>query len=320
MSTPPIAVDDLHVRSLSEADFDDASTLLYGAYAQAFRDHGYLEPIADAQSASRMLQQVVGRAAANPAVVAERHGRLVGVAVGHQRATGFWLGPVAVSPTAGGGVGGPLVGALLRAALGPIQVRCDAFNARAIGLAARLGFVAGAPGAHLAALGGVRGPGRLVAHADVASRPLAVDDLAALVRFDPTFDLADLEDALQAGSGLGVVGANGALEGFLFGRTDGAAGIVGPGAATSTQLLTILMARLADTLDAHIVRTHVETTDSELLQHAKRLGFRITSATVRLVLAPGAGDAPVPAGDLARIQSVPFDYLAGHEGVQPPMA
>jgi GNAT superfamily N-acetyltransferase len=255
-----------------------------------FRDHGQPEPIADPAEGQAIAASYL-EIDPGAALVAVSEGRISGAGFLHPRDGVASVGPVAVDPDRQGrGLGKLLIDRLLeQTGTAAVRVAIDAFNTRALGMAAKRGFVPVDQGMRMVALGRLAGPGMLMAIAPAPVRDLVTGDLAAVAAYDAGWfggsRERDFRSLMAAGAPGLVAEENGKVIGFLFGRLEGSLATIGPGGADSSDLFGKLLARLGEGLaqQANIVLAHLPMSPVDGVRQAMGMGLRAASLTVTMM-------------------------------------
>ncbi len=301
---------DFQIRPLTATDVEPVGVIIYETMAAAYRDHGLLEPIADADAGAAMARNYL-ELDADDSIVATQHERIVGAGFLHRRHPVASIGPLVVAPAAQGqGIGTMLLADLVESTVGcdSIHAHVDSFATRALGMAHNLGFEVRGSALQMVALGGLHGRGRPLAASDTVTPAIESSDLAALAAYDATgfggSRKRDFTQLLAGGDGL-LVREAGEIRGFLLGRIEESLALLGPGAADTPELMALLMARLGESLEkqATIIRTALPARPAALVQTALEMGFRLTSTSLCL----GRGkDVP---GSRATVIGMPADIV-----------
>jgi hypothetical protein len=262
------------VRRLEARDIDDASAILYDAFASVYRRRGHTPPFPNVDSAMWLCRAYLDLDPDGCAIAAVA-GTIVGVGFVHPRGAVASIGPLAARPGARAGVGRALMAHFLDVAAGASSVRLfqDAFNPDSFGLYARLGFRIVDVAPYLLAPRMTAPPRR-----PPAVRPLVPADVDAIGRYDlaRTGAERDRDIALLAATGRGfVVERGGALAGYLFYRPLSTRVIVGPAVAESPELLADLVDAVADALPDRPAVIRGSSAAPLVLARAFDRGFRV---------------------------------------------
>jgi hypothetical protein len=264
----------IEVRRLESRDIDDASTILYEAFASVYRRRGHTPPFPNVESAVWLCRAYLDLDPEGCALAAV-NGATAGVGFAHLRGKVASIGPLAARPGARAGVGRALMDHFHRLAAGTTSVRLfqDSFNPDSFGLYTRLGYRVVDVAPYLVAA-------RLVPPAarPAAVRPLVAADVAPVGRFDLARMGADRgrDLALLAATGRGfVVERGGALAGYIFYRLLPARIIVGPALADSPELLGDLVDAVADALPDRPAVIRASAAAPLVVERAFARGFRV---------------------------------------------
>jgi hypothetical protein len=264
----------IEVRRLESSDVDDASAILYEAFASVYRRRGHTPPFPNVESAVWLCRAYIDLDPEGCAVAAV-NGTIMGVGFAHLRGTVASIGPLAAQPGARAGVGRALMTHFHRLAAGASSVRLfqDSFNPDSFGLYTRLGYRVVDVAPYLVA------PRLFAPRARPAAvRPLGAADVAAVGRYDLARLGADRgrDLALLAATGRGfVVERSGALAGYLFYRVLPARIIVGPAMAESAELLSELVDAVADALPDRPAVIRASASSPLVVERAFERGFRV---------------------------------------------
>lgn len=130
------------IRALEPGDLNVAGRIIYRAFANGFRRHGYAEPVADTRAGVALAAAALAADPTGGLVLEVGSGRPIAVAFFQQCEHDVFVGPVAVEPDVQGmGYGRHIVDEVLSRA-GPRSARLlqDAFNPVSYRLYARTGF------------------------------------------------------------------------------------------------------------------------------------------------------------------------------------
>jgi hypothetical protein len=264
----------IEVRRLESRDVDDASTILYEAFASVYRRRGHTPPFPNVESAVWLCRAYLDLDPEGCALAAV-DGRTAGVGFAHLRGSVASIGPLAARPGARGGVGRALMTHFHRLAAGASSIRLfqDSFNPDSFGLYTRLGYRVVDVAPYLVAA-------RLSPPAarPAAVRPLAAADVELVGRYDLARMSADRgrDLALLAATGRGfVVERSGTLAGYLFYRLLPARIIVGPALAESPELLADLVDAVADTMPDRPAVIRASASAPLVVERAFERGFRV---------------------------------------------
>jgi hypothetical protein len=262
------------VRLLKARDVDDASTILYEAFASVYRRRGHTPPFPNVESAVWLCRAYLDLDPEGCAL-ASVNGTTVGVGFAHVRGQVASIGPLAARPGARAGVGRALMTHFHGVAGDAASVRLfqDAFNPDSFGLYTRLGYRVVDVAPYLVA------PRLMAPPAFPTSvRPFAAADAEPLARYDLARTGADRarDLALLAATGRAFVAERGgALVGYLFYRQLPARIIVGPALAESAELVADLIDAVADALPDRPAVIRASGTAPVVLERAFARGFRV---------------------------------------------
>jgi hypothetical protein len=264
----------IEVRRLEPRDVDEASAILYEAFASVYRRRGHTPPFPNVESAVWLCRAYLDLDPDGCALAAVG-GAVAGVGFAHLRGQVASIGPLASRPGARAGVGRALMAHFHRLAAGASSVRLfqDSFNPDSFGLYTRLGYRVVDVAPYLVAA-------RLLPPRTrpPAVRALAAADVAAVGRFDLARIGADRarDLTLLAATGRGlVVERAGALAGYLFYRVLPARAIVGPALAESPELLADLVDAVADALPDRPAVIRASSSSPLVVERAFERGFRV---------------------------------------------
>ncbi|HVU50742.1 MAG TPA: hypothetical protein VHL80_08645 [Polyangia bacterium] len=264
----------IEVRRLEPRDVDEASTILYEAFASVYRRRGHTPPFPNVESAVWLCRAYIDLDPEGCAL-AVVNSAIAGVGFAHLRGAVASIGPLAARPGARAGVGRALMAHFHRLAAGASSVRLfqDSFNPDSFGLYTRLGYrvVDVAPYLVAARLQPPRAR-------PPAVRALAAADVPAVGRFDLARIGADRarDLTLLAATGRGlVIERGGALAGYLFYRVLPARTIVGPALAESPELLAELIDAVADALPDRPAVIRASAAAPLAVERAFERGFRV---------------------------------------------
>ncbi|HTA19269.1 MAG TPA: hypothetical protein VK989_08250 [Polyangia bacterium] len=265
------------VRRLEPRDIDDASAILFEAFAAVYRRRGHTPPFPNVDSATWLCRAYLDL---DPegcaiAVAGGASGSILGVGFVHPRGAVASIGPLAARPGARAGVGRALMAHFHRVAAGASSVRLfqDAFNPDSFGLYARLGYRIVDVAPYLLAPRMTAPPRR-----SPAVRALVAADVDAIGRYDLALTGAERarDIALLAATGRGfVVERGGILAGYLFYRPLSTRVIVGPAIAESPELLADLVDAVADALPDRPAVIRGSSAAPLVLARAFERGFRV---------------------------------------------
>jgi hypothetical protein len=264
------------VRRLETRDIDDASAILYEAFASVYRRRGHTPPFPNVDSAMWLCRAYLDLDPDGCAVATVGGaGAIVGVGFLHPRGAVASIGPLAARPGARAGVGRALMAHFHQVAAGASSLRLfqDAFNPDSFGLYARLGYRIVDVAPYLLAPR-MTAPTRRPA----AVRALVPADVDAIGRYDLALTGAERarDIALLAATGRGfVVERAGTLAGYLFYRPLSTRVIVGPAVAESPDLLADLVDAVADALPDRPAVIRGSSAAPLVLARAFERGFRV---------------------------------------------
>ena len=264
----------IEVRRLESRDVDDASAILYEAFASVYRRRGHTPPFPNVDSAVWLCRAYLDLDPEGCAL-ATVQGTTVGVGFVHPRGAVASIGPLAARSNARAGVGRALMAHFHSLAAGAASVRLfqDAFNPDSFGLYSRLGYRIVDVAPYL--LAPRMSPPR---QRPQAVRALVAADVEPIRRYDLARTAADRgrDLALLAATGRGfVVERGGALAGYLFYRPLTARVIVGPALAESPELLADLVDAVADALPDRPAVIRGSAAAPPVLARAFERGFRV---------------------------------------------
>jgi hypothetical protein len=264
----------IEVRRLEPRDVDEASAILYEAFASVYRRRGHTPPFPNVESAVWLCRAYIDLDPEGCAI-ATAGGAIAGVGFAHLRGTVASIGPLAARPGARAGVGRALMTHFHRLAAGAASVRLfqDSFNPDSFGLYTRLGYRVVDVAPYLVAARLLPPRAR-----PPAVRALAAADVPAVGRFDLARIGADRarDLTLLASTGRGfVVEQGGALAGYLFYRVLPARIIVGPALAESPELLADLVDAVADALPDRPAVIRASSAAPLVVERAFERGFRV---------------------------------------------
>ena len=264
------------VRRLEARDIDDASAILYEAFASVYRRRGHTPPFPNVDSAVWLCRAYLDLDPDGCAVATVGGaGAIVGVGFVHPRGAVASIGPLAARPGARAGVGRALMDHFHEVAAGASSVRLfqDAFNPDSFGLYSRLGYRIVDVAPYLLAPRMTAPPRR-----PPGARSLVPGDVDAIGRYDLALTGADRarDIALLAATGRGfVVERRGVLAGYLFYRPLSTRVIVGPAVAESPELLADLVDTVADALPDRPAVIRGSAAAPLVLARAFERGFRV---------------------------------------------
>jgi ribosomal protein S18 acetylase RimI-like enzyme len=264
----------IEVRRLEPRDVDDASAILYEAFASVYRRRGHTPPFPNVESAVWLCRAYLDLDPEGCAI-ATAAGAIAGVGFAHLRGSVASIGPLAAKPGARPGVGRALMAHFHRLAAGAASVRLfqDSFNPDSFGLYTRLGYRVVDVAPYLVAARLLPPRAR-----PPAVRALGAGDVSAVGRFDLARIGADRgrDLTLLAATGRGlVVERAGALAGYLFYRVLPARIIVGPALADSAELLGDLVDAVADALPDRPAVIRASAGAPLVVERAFERGFRV---------------------------------------------
>ena len=281
----------IEVRRLESRDVDDASTILYEAFASVYRQRGHTPPFPNVESAVWLCRAYLDLDPEGCAL-ATVDGKTAGVGFAHLRGNVASIGPLAARPGARAGVGRALMAHFHRLAAGVSSVRLfqDSFNPDSFGLYTRLGYrvVDVAPYLVAARLSPPR-------TRPASVRALGGGDVGPVGRYDLARMGADRgrDLALLAATGRGfVVERAGDLAGYLFYRLLPARIIVGPALADSAELLADLVDAVADALPDRPAVIRASAAATLVVERAFERGFLVDHLGNLMAVGPYA---PPPA-------------------------
>jgi hypothetical protein len=264
----------IEVRRLEPRDVDEASAILYEAFASVYRRRGHTPPFPNVESAVWLCRAYLDLDPEGCAL-ATANGAIAGVGFAHLRGAVASIGPLAARPGAIAGVGRALMAHFHRLATGASSVRLfqDSFNPDSFGLYTRLGYRVVDVAPYLVAA-------RLL---PPRSRPqgvraLGAAEVAAIGRFDLARIGADRarDLTLLAATGRGfIVERGGSLAGYLFYRALPARIIVGPALAETPELLADLVDAVADALPDRPAVIRASAAVPLAVERAFDRGFRV---------------------------------------------
>ncbi|HEY2729018.1 MAG TPA: GNAT family N-acetyltransferase [Polyangia bacterium] len=264
----------IEVRRLETGDVEEASSILYDAFAAVYRRRGHTPPFPNVESAMWLCRAYLDLDPEGCALASE-HGTIEGVGFAHLRGGVASIGPLAARPGARAGVGRALMTHFHRLAAHATSVRLfqDSFNPDSFGLYTRLGYrvVDVAPYLVAARLAPPR-------TRPSAVRPLGASDVEPIGRYDLARTGADRarDLALLAATGRGFVVERGeAFAGYLFYRVLPARIIVGPALAESAELLAELVDAVGDALPDRPAVIRASAGAPLVLERAFERGFRV---------------------------------------------
>lgn len=187
----------VHIRPTTTADAEACGRIIYEAFEEIARSHGF-PPDFPGTEAAIALAQSLARNSSVFGVVAEEDGRVVGSNFLNEGDAIRGVGPITVHPRLqGSGIGRRLMEAVLVRSNGALGVRLlqDAFNMRSIALYASLGFEVREPALVMAGQPAGNSP------AGTAVRPMGEKDLEACdalcIKVHGISRRRDLTDALR---------------------------------------------------------------------------------------------------------------------------
>ena len=264
----------IEVRRLEPRDVEEASAILYDAFAAVYRRRGHTPPFPNVESAVWLCRAYLDLDPEGCAL-ASVHGTTEGVGFAHLRGGVASIGPLAARPGARAGVGRALMTHFHRHAAHAASVRLfqDSFNPDSFGLYTRLGYRVVDVAPYLVAARLLPPRAR-----PPAVRPLVAADVGPVGRYDLARMGADRERdlALLAATGRGfVVERAGALAGYLFYRLLPARIIVGPALAESAELLADLVDAVGDALPDRPAVIRASAASPAVVERAFERGFRV---------------------------------------------
>jgi hypothetical protein len=275
----------IEVRRLESRDVDDASTILYEAFASIYRRRGHTPPFPNVESAVWLCRAYLDLDPEGCALAAV-NGTTMGVGFAHLRGDVASIGPLAARPGARAGVGRALMERFHGLASGVSSVRLfqDSFNPDSFGLYTRLGYRVVDVAPYLVAAR--MSPPHV---RPTVARPLGALDVERVGRFDLACTGADRgrDLTLLAATGRGfVVERGGALAGYLFYRVLPARTIVGPALAESPELLADLIDAVADALPDRPAVIRASAASPLVVERAFERGFRVDHLGNLMVTGP----------------------------------
>jgi hypothetical protein len=275
----------IELRRLESRDVDDASAILYEAFAGVYRRRGHTPPFPNLESAVWLCRAYLDLDPEGCAVACVQ-GTPVGVGFAHRRGPVASIGPLAARPGGRPGVGRALMTHFHDLCSGATSVRLfqDSFNPDSFGLYARLGYRVVDVAPYLLSPR-MRAP--LERPASV--RPLAASDLEAVQRYDLERTGAERgrDLALLAATGRGFVVHRGStLAGYLFYRPLPARVIVGPALAEGDEPLADLLDAVADALPDRPAVIRGSVAAPRALARAFDRGFRVDHLGNLMVTGP----------------------------------
>jgi hypothetical protein len=281
----------IEVRRLESQDVDDASTILYEAFASVYRRRGHTPPFPNVESAVWLCRAYLDLDPEGCAL-AVMNGAAVGVGFAHVRGSVTSIGPLAARPGARDGVGRAIMAHFhgLAAATTSVRLFQDAFNPDSFGLYTRLGYRVVDVAPYLVAARVTPPPSRAS-----GLRPLVASDVPLVARYDLGRMGADRSRdlSLLAATGRGFVAERGgALAGYIFYRILPARVIVGPAMAESAELLADLVDAVADSVPERPAVIRSSAAAPSVVERAFERGFRVDHLGNLMVTGPYA---PPPA-------------------------
>ena len=262
------------VRALLDGDVNRAAEILVAAFANVYRQRGHVPPFPNVESAVWLCRAYLDLDP-DGCLVAEQGDVLVGVGFVHLRGETASIGPLAARPGGPRGVGQALMKHLsqLTVACSSVRLFQDSFNPDSFGLYTQLGYVVRDVAPYLLAAD-LKPASRK--HAEIRGarpedRPRLEELDRRLIGADRT---RDLEFLTATGTAL-VFERRRVIEGFLFLRTLPARAVVGPGVATSEDVLSCLVDVASQVLAGRAAVMRASAASPMVLHRALECGFRV---------------------------------------------
>jgi hypothetical protein len=283
----------IDVRPLGEGDVERAAEILVAAFGHVYRQRGHVPPFPNVESAVWLCRAYLDLDP-HGCVLAEQGGVPVGVGFVHVRGSTASIGPLAARPGGPRGVGQALMAHLSRLTAGCRSTRLfqDSFNPDSFGLYTQLGYVVRDVAPYLLASDLKPAP-RL--HAEV--RALRPGDRPRLEELDRRLVGADRARDLELLTATGSVllfERRRVLEGFLFLRALPARAVIGPGVATSEEVLGKLLDAASQSLVGRAAVMRASAASPAVLRGALDRGFRVDHLGNLMV----SGDIQLPPSQL----------------------
>jgi Acetyltransferase (GNAT) domain len=275
----------INVRVMRDDDAERAAEILVEAFGQIYRQRGHVPPFPNLDSAIWLCRSYLDLDPEGCSV-AEIGGAAVGVGFVHPRGAAASIGPLAARPGSPRGVGQALMAHLSRltGACDSVRLFQDSFNPDSFGLYTQLGYTVRDVAPYLLAAELNPAPGRMP---DV--RSFLPSDLPRLKEFDRSMIGADrspdLALLIATGSVL-LLERRRVLEGFLCLRALPARAIVGPGVATSEEVLCTLIDAATQTLSGRSAVMRASAASPSVLRRALSRGFRVDHLGNLMVAGP----------------------------------